>query len=77
MTLKEIDEDLELMKIYMRYRIDIMHPITLDYQIEIYRKTGFIEYGKTKSTVMSFEDWKLIRIKFTKNNNYGMDLGRW
>ena len=59
--MKEIAEDLALLKIYLNEYIDKHKPVLLDYQIEQYGKTGFIEKGHNSKNFVPFSIWMNIR----------------
>jgi len=52
--------EFELLKQYLHEYIDRMKPVTLGYQIELYRRHGYIDEGYN-GTFISFERWKEIR----------------
>ena len=54
------EKEFELLEIYLKKYIDECKPVLLDYQIFIYRKWGYIEYGHNWKNFPTFEQWKKI-----------------
>lgn len=57
-----MEKEFKLLKIYMEEWINKLSPVLLDYQIDIYRKRGYIVYGHNGKPrhFPTFEQWKKI-----------------
>ena len=50
---------MDLLQAYLHEFIDKMKPVSLDYQIKVYSKKGYIETGHNGNFI-SFENWKRL-----------------
>jgi len=57
----DITWEAHLLKLYMQDYIDSRKPVTLEFQLNIWKEYGFIHEGYTDSNFMSFETWKKIK----------------
>ena len=55
-------EEFELLRKYIQYRVKYLKPMTLKDQFDIWRNSGYWEYGRTKDQLASFEQFKLLKI---------------
>lgn len=55
-----MEEEFELLRQYLRWRIDRLYVTTLEFKIANYAKTGFIEYGTPPNQLPNFETWKKV-----------------
>ena len=49
-----MEEEFELLRKYLRWRIDRVYVTTLEFKIANYAKTGFIEYGTPPNQLPKF-----------------------
>jgi len=52
--------EFDILREYLHWKIDMTYPTTLEFMIENYSKTGFIEYGTKPSSLPDFETYKKI-----------------
>jgi hypothetical protein len=53
-------EEFELLSTYLSWYIDNLKPVTLDYQLKVYAEHGYINEGRTRQQLPSFEQWKQL-----------------
>ena len=56
----DLKKEFDLLEIYLKKYIDECRPVLLDYQICIYGKHGYIEYGHNGKNFPTFKQWKII-----------------
>lgn len=62
MTYKEKKSNVfERLSIYLHEYIDEMKPVTLEYQIKLWGRYGYIEEGHNGKDFPSFETWLKLR----------------
>lgn len=54
------DKEFDLLEQYLHEFIDRRKPVSLDYQIAIYAKRGYIEEGHNGKNYISFTHWKKL-----------------
>jgi len=55
-----VEQEFELLRKYLEWWIDRLYITTLEKKIEILRKQGYIEYGRSPEQLPNFDTWKLI-----------------
>lgn len=60
--ISELGTELEisLLKEYIGWFIDILIHVSVGFQVEVYKKTGRIEYGRSAKSLPDFETWKKV-----------------
>jgi len=70
-----MNKEIELFNTYLSKKIDRRKPVTLKYQIENFKKRGFIDNGEDWEKLQNFETFKKINnIKYRNDEKKHLHL---